>query len=472
MNFGIISVMKFVLLTFFFLCLPAFAERSMTLGDYSREARCALEKRIRAALKATDSVGTVSGTVTFSGDDGFFIQADDDGFKIVADDSAPGRFPAAGDVVEIEGSPSLEGGRVVFAAKKWKKTGTDELPEARPADEDDLVFAGDRNSGVNWLRVEVAGRAIDLTSRGFAMDVGGVPVNVFIADPPAFLSDCGSTHPKVRVRGVAELMLDQATLFSDSRYVMGVKINVSDAADISLEPDLAYLAARRDRRVMFAGAALVALLAAGLAFFAVVIFRQRRRNFRVNTVMAERKRMADDLHDTIEQHLAGAIMLVRLGKSKEAQDVLAHAKREMRDIVWGLMNDDMMRLSPPEMLREMARIENRKGIYRVDTKLEGLPESMDARSMRDLSLIVREAIGNAVKHGGAKKIAIAGEATERGWRLRVANDGAVFDPAAAPGPSEGHFGVEGMRQRARRIGAKIAFSVRNGWTVLELEVGK
>jgi signal transduction histidine kinase len=449
---------------------PAFAERTMTLGEYSREARFVLENRIRTALSATNSTGTVAGTVTFSGDDSFYIQQDDDGFKIVVDDSATDGLPAAGDVVEVEGSPSLEGGRVVFAAKKWKKVDTDGLPEARSADEEDLVFAGDEKSGVNWLRVEVSGRAIGLTSRGFAMDVGGVPVNVFVSKLPDFLSDCDSTHPKVKVRGVAELMLDQSTLFTDSRYVMGVKINVSDSADIALMPDLSYLAAKRDRRVMFAAGAFVALLALGLVIFAVVIFRQRRRNFRANTVMAERKRMADDLHDTIEQHLAGAMMLVRLGKSKEAQDVLAHAKREMRDIVWGLMNDDMMRLSPTEMLREMAKNENRKGIYRVDTKLEGLPASMDASSMRDLSLIVREAIGNAVKHGGAKKIAIAGEPTSTGWRLRVANDGAAFDPAAAPGPAEGHFGVEGMRQRARRIGAGVSFSVRNGWTVLDLEV--
>ena len=462
--------MKSAWLAVFFLCLPAFAERTMTLGDYSREARCALEERIRTALNATNSVGTVTGTVTFSGDDSFYIQQDDDGFKIVVDDSAAERFPAAGDVVEVEGSPSLEGGRVVFAAKKWRKIDTDELPAARSADEDDLVFAGDENSGVNWLRVEVSGRAIGLTSRGFAMDVGGVPVNVFVSGLPGFLSDCDSTHPKVKVRGVAELMLDQSTLFTDSRYVMGVKINVSDSADVVLMPDLSYLAAKRDRRVMLAAGALVVLLALGLVAFAVVVFRQRRRNFRASTVMAERKRMADDLHDTIEQHLAGAVMLVRLGRLKEAQDVLARAKREMRDIVWGLMNDDMMRLSPAEMLREMAKSENRKGIYRVDTKLDGLPESMDASSMRDLSLIVREAIGNAVKHGGAKKIAIAGEPTDAGWRLRVANDGAAFDPAAVPGPAQGHFGVEGMRQRARRIGASVSFSVRNGWTVLELEV--
>jgi signal transduction histidine kinase len=95
---------------------------------------------------------------------------------------------------------------------------------------------------------------------------------------------------------------------------------------------------------------------------------------------------------------------------------------------------------------------------------------MDAQSMRDLSLIVREAIGNAVKHGGAKKIAIASDPDGAGWMLRIANDGAAFDPEVAPGPAEGHFGVEGMRQRARRIGAGVSFSVRNGWTVLDLEV--
>ena len=450
----------------------AFAERTMTLGEYSREARCAIETRIRSALKTTNTVGVVSGVVTFSGDDSFFIQADDDGFKIVIGETVAGTMPSSGEVVEVEGKPSLEGGRVVFAADKWKKTGRDPLPAAKIADENDLVFAGDEKSGVNWLRVELTGRAIGLTSRGFAMDVGGVPVNVFISRLPDFLGDCETTHPKVKVCGVVELMLDQSSLFSDSRYVMGVKVNVSEIGDIALLPDLAYLAARHDRRVMFVGALLLALLALGLAFLVFVIFRQRRRNFQANTVMAERKRMADDLHDTIEQHLAGAVMLVRLGKSKEAEDVLVHAKREMRDIVWGLMNDDMMRLAPSEMLREMAKTENRKGIYRVDTKLEGLPERMDASAMRDLSLIVREAIGNAVKHGGAKKIAIVGEAIGAGWRLRVANDGEAFDPASVPGPAEGHFGVEGMRQRARRIGAKVSFSVRNGWTVLDLEVKK
>ena len=95
---------------------------------------------------------------------------------------------------------------------------------------------------------------------------------------------------------------------------------------------------------------------------------------------------------------------------------------------------------------------------------------MDAAAMRDLSLIVRESIGNAVKHGGAKKIAISSDPLEGGgWRLRISNDGTPFDPATAPGAKEGHFGLEGMKQRARRIGADIRFERRGNGMVLILE---
>ncbi len=180
--------------------------------------------------------------------------------------------------------------------------------------------------------------------------------------------------------------------------------------------------------------------------------------------------MADDIHDTIEQHLVGAGMLLKIGRTAEAQDILVRAKREIRDIVWGLKNDDMMRLTPAEMLRNLAHEENTKGLYRVDTKLDGLPSSLDAAAMRDLSLIVRESIGNAVKHGGAKKIAISSDRLEDGgWRMRISNDGEPFDPETAPGAKEGHFGLEGMKQRARRIGASIRFERRGKGMVLILD---
>ncbi|MGN0834098.1 MAG: sensor histidine kinase [Kiritimatiellia bacterium] len=446
------------------LAASAFAAEP-TVGAYLSGVRERVVGKLAEALGRGRQEDSVSGVVTLVADDRFYLQNGDDGLKVLHE----GRRPAPGDLVTVYGSPTLEGGRIVFRAEQWSASGRTDVPAARPATMDELVDPTLRG-GVNWLRVTVRGRAIGVTDGGFAISVDGVPVNVMIDRLPDFLTDCERTHPVVSVTGVAELMLDPSALLGRAGYVMGVKLVAGGERDVVLEPDLMYYVARRDRRTEQIVVAVVAVLASGLLLFVVVIVRQRRRLFRTRTIMAERKRMADDIHDTIEQHLVGAGMLLKLNRLKEAQDVLVRAKREIRDIVWGLKNDDMMRQTPAEMLRQLAHEENTKGIYRVDTRFEGLPAAMDAAAMRDLSLIVRESIGNAVKHGGAKKIAISSDALPGGgWMVRVANDGAPFDPATAPGAREGHFGLEGMRQRARRLGATVSFVPRGKGMALVLE---
>ena len=459
------SMMRAVLLLIAGLfAASAFPGREQSLGTYADETRARVVAKICEALDGKGASAAVSGTVTYAANGIFFLQRETDGLKV----HASGRLPAIGDEVCIEGSPSLEGGHVVFVAKGWKRIGEGKLPKALAVKSDDLVRGEGKT--VNALRVTVEGRTIGVTENGFALNVDGVPVNVMLSPLPGFLSDCDRTHPVVSITGIAELMLDQSILLGREGYVMGVKINVSAPEDIVLKPDIAYFAARRDRMIVLVSWSFAGVLVLGVIVFLVVIFRQRRGMFRTRTIMAERKRMADDIHDTIEQHLVGAGMLLKINKLAEAQEVLVRAKREIRDIVWGLKNDDMMRLTPAEMLRNLAHEENTKGLYRVDTKLDGLPSSLDAAAMRDLSLIARESIGNAVKHGGAKKIAISSDPLEGGgWRLRISNDGEPFDPETAPGAKEGHFGLEGMKQRARRIGASVRFERRGKGMVLILE---
>ena len=453
---------QLVLLFSLLVAAAASAGRNPSIGGYADDVRSRVVAKVHEALNGGKAV-KLAGVVTLAGDGFFFLQNGDEGLKV----RAPGALPAAGDEIEVSGAPTLEGGRIIFSARTWKKTGDGEVPAARPVSSADLT---DNERGVNFLRVTVEGRAMGVTESGFALNVNDLPVNVMIEDVPGFISGCERTHPKVSVTGVAELMLDPSALLGDGGYVMGVKVNVADPADIVLLPDVAYFAAVHDRTVRTVSIAVIAVLVIGALVFGAVIFRQRRGMFRTRTIMAERKRMADDIHDTIEQHLVGAGMLLKINRLKEAQDVLVRAKREIRDIVWGLKNDDMMRLTPAEMLRQLAHEENTKGLYRVDTKLDGLPTTMDAAAMRDLSLIVRESIGNAVKHGGAKKIAISADALQGGgWLMRVSNDGEPFDPETAPGSKDGHFGLEGMNQRARRIGATLRFERRGKGMVLNIE---
>ena len=434
------------------------------LDDYADSVRRRVVDKIREALGGGRGTDEVAGVVTLVKNGRFYVQSGSCGIKVLSN----GKLPGVGNEVKVSGRPTVEGGRVVFEGQGWRKTGDGALPAPQKADSARLTSDG--RPGVNAVRVVVEGRAIGRTESGFAIKVDDVPVNVMAEDFPDFLDDCDRLHPLVRVTGVADQMLDSSALLGRDDEVIGIKIDVGTAADIELVPDLSYLAARRDRTVVVSVVSLLCVLAVGLVVFLVVLVRQRRGLFRTQTIMAERKRMADDIHDTIEQHLVGAGMLLKINRLAEAQEVLVRSKREIRDIVWGLKNDDMMRQTPAEMIRQLAHEENTKGLYRVDTRLEGLPEKMDAAAMRDLSLIVREVIGNAVKHGGAKKIAISSDPLEGGgWLMRLSNDGTPFDPSTSPGAKEGHFGLEGMKQRARRIGATVSFEQRGKGMVVVLE---
>jgi len=312
------------------------------------------------------------------------------------------------------------------------------------------------NDEMDGKNVVVEGRAIGFTESGFAMKVDEVPVTVLVDDIPYYLNACSVTHPLVRVTGKLEQVYGQ-TAKGQTEGVVGLRLRPDAQDGLVFRPDPIFF---------FNPFTLTILVALLIAY----MFKASRRQLRTRTLMTERKRMADDLHDTIEQHLVGAGMLLQLNRVKETLDILNRAKREMRDIVWGLKNDDMMRLTPAEMVRAYAKGETQKGLCRVEAHVPGLPAHLDAAQMRDLSLILREAVGNAVKHGGAKKVAISCDAkADGGWVLRLGNDGVPFDPAKAPGADEGHFGIEGMKARARRLHAELTFEPKGERTIMVLE---
>jgi len=164
------------------------AAATLGLGDFTADARAQLESRIRNALGADGRECSVEGAVTGVSDSGFFIQQGDDALKVAYEGGA---FPKPGDVVRVDGTPSLEGGRVLISAKKWTKTGTSPLPAPRPAGYAELVNPGDAahgQQGVNWMRVEVEGRAIERTSNGFAIDADGLPITVLTPSVSGFVA--------------------------------------------------------------------------------------------------------------------------------------------------------------------------------------------------------------------------------------------------------------------------------------------
>ena len=133
----------------------AVAERELSLGKYADEARARVVAKIREALDGKGAA--VSGTVTYAANGTFFLQRESDGLKV----HVTGKLPTVGDEVMVEGSPSLEGGHVVFVARGWKRIGEGDLPEAFAVKSDDLVNGEGKT--VNALRVTVKGRTIGVT---------------------------------------------------------------------------------------------------------------------------------------------------------------------------------------------------------------------------------------------------------------------------------------------------------------------
>lgn len=79
-------------------------------------------------------------------------------------------------------------------------------------------------------------------------------------------------------------------------------------------------------------------------------------------------------------------------------------------------------------------------------------------------------VPHALKHGQATHVYFVTDPTETGFRLRIANDGKPFDVSRALIPEAGHFGLTGMRERARRSGIAISWQSNDRHTVVTLEV--
>jgi signal transduction histidine kinase len=181
----------------------------------------------------------------------------------------------------------------------------------------------------------------------------------------------------------------------------------------------------------------------------------RRERAIAAAVLEERRRMARDLHDGLAQELAFLSTETRRLKADrrpERIDALADAADraldESRAAIAALRREgdepfaaEVSRVAEQLAARAGARIELDLADVEVD------PERRD-----HLLRLIREALANGIRHGEATElhVELSGAA---GLRLVVRDNGRGFDPS--PSRREGAFGLLGMRERARAIGAEL-----------------
>jgi signal transduction histidine kinase len=208
-----------------------------------------------------------------------------------------------------------------------------------------------------------------------------------------------------------------------------------------------------------------------LACFASVLtggVAEIRRAQRAQTAAAvedERRRIARDLHDGTAQELAFIVQAARnLADGKDAFGVLRHivtaaegALDNTRHAIANLAvpSDEPLAAALERTAHEVA---TREGV-RAD--VEGAADVRVPPATREaLCLLVREAITNAIRHGGAGSVRLTIDNAEE-LRLRIGDDGRGFDPEQVR-DSAWSFGLAGMDRRVAELGGELQVSSRPG----------
>ncbi|MET0247799.1 MAG: triple tyrosine motif-containing protein, partial [Sphingomonas sp.] len=198
-----------------------------------------------------------------------------------------------------------------------------------------------------------------------------------------------------------------------------------------------------------------------------------RLQSRFDIRIAERERIARELHDTLLQGFQGLMLQIKAGINRlpdpatrqPLDEALTRAQAvlvEGRDRVLDLRMPDQPRDLSEMLLDAAAVVVGDKG-PRVQLIAEGASRDLHPVALEELQRIVEEALRNTVHHAKASSIEMLVIWGSRRLSLSLRDDG-VGIPATVlmQGERAGHFGLRGMRERAERIGGQLTVSSRNG----------
>lgn len=187
----------------------------------------------------------------------------------------------------------------------------------------------------------------------------------------------------------------------------------------------------------------------------------------------ERTRLATELHDTLSQNLTGvalaldAVSEVITPGNTEALDRMAIAARtlkscrgELRNCLWDLRSEALEEGEIDDAIRRTLAPHIRD--TEVAVRFRAVREAFSDNTMHTILCIIRELTVNAIRHGNAKNVKIAGSLENGELRFSVADDGCGFSPQERPGIESGHFGLQGVQERAEGLGGSMTISSRPG----------
>jgi signal transduction histidine kinase len=213
----------------------------------------------------------------------------------------------------------------------------------------------------------------------------------------------------------------------------------------------------------FAAAIALSLIGIGVLLHASRLRRVRQRFL---AVLDERRRLSRELHDTLEQGLAGIALQVDSARQhlprrpevverclETALHMVEYSREETRRTVNQLRSQALERGDIAQAVREVAGELASGGRPRVEVDVRGAPRRLSVAAEHHLFRIAQEALTNAVRHAQASRVSVSLAFTSHAVEVTVSDDGRGV-PSEKPGHGF-HFGLPGMRERARALGTRL-----------------
>jgi signal transduction histidine kinase len=214
--------------------------------------------------------------------------------------------------------------------------------------------------------------------------------------------------------------------------------------------------------------------------------RKRSEDERVN----ERTRIARELHDTLLQSVQALLLrllsvsnaLPELPATAEAKkrlnsaiDQTEQAITESRDAVQGLRSSTMpndFAAALNTLASDLATMDGNQSPPAFHVEVEGTPRELKPVLRDEIYRIAGEAVRNAFRHANAHSAEVAIRYDEKQLTVRVRDDGKGISPEIVEAKGRaGHYGLQGMRERASKIGAQLELWSRpEAGTEMELKI--
>jgi signal transduction histidine kinase len=202
---------------------------------------------------------------------------------------------------------------------------------------------------------------------------------------------------------------------------------------------------------------------------------------RVTATLAERNRLAGEIHDSVQQGLSGAILQldttltlpIATGNLRNrlnvVRNMVSYARQEVQHAIWDMESPLLQGNDLGEALRRLAILVT-SGKIAPQVEVSGNPVPLPRGTMHHLLRIAQEATTNAARHAQAREITVRLEYQSDAVMLAITDDGVGFHPDAVLNQT-GHFGLRGIRTRTKKLNASLTItSARNEGTAIHILV--